>query len=299
MDKGSSMANPIMILNQRFVNSEGFFKVLRPENEWDVDIDAPQLIIDQLRTRRIPRVDVFSFRQRLPHTEPAYDFFYAVDNTAAIPITSYEDWWKGVNHRVRLKVKKAQRLGVTVRSVSFDDDLVSQMKQIFDDDPLRQGVPFRLYQKSPAFIKEKMGTFADRADFFCAYHESEPIGILKMVYSGSIARMMTIIGKISSRDKAPVNALLAKAVDRCVEKSVHFLTYGQFYYGRKGFDSVAQFKLHNGFKKYDLPHYYIPLTGIGRIYIALRLYKDPNERIPESVARPMRAVRDKLYAIRH
>jgi hypothetical protein len=293
------MAKQVLIRGQEFLIAGEIFKILKLKDEWDVDIKDPHAVIEDVKNDRATRADVFYFRQRLPHTKPIYEFHKVIDNAAAIPITTYEDWWKEVNRRVRLKVNKAQRLGVTVRVSAFSDDLVQHMKEIFDDDPLRQGVPFRLYKKSHSYIKDKMGTFADRADFLCAFYDQEPIGILKLVYSGQIARMMTIIGKISSRDKAPVNAMLSKAVELCVQKSIRFLMYGRFYYGKKGFDSVVQFKLHNGFKKYDVPRYYVPLTNRGRLYIALRLYRKPIDVIPESFAGPIRMVRERINTFRH
>ena len=293
-----SMASQFRIHDQEFVVTGGVFKTIRAMNEWDVDIDTPHIILKEIQNRNI-RADLFTFGQRLPYTKHFLGFQVEMDNSAAIPITTYESWWKDVNRRVRLKVNKAERLGVLVRVSEFNDELVRQIKDIFDEFPLRQGVPFHHYQKPLSYIKERMGTYSERADFLCAYYQEEPIGILKLVYSGQSARMMTIVGKISHRDKAPVNAMLSKAVERCIQKGVSFLTYGKLYYGKKGLDSLAHFKIHNGFKKFDLPRYYAPLNGRGRLYLSLRLYRRPNEIIPESLARPMRDLRQRWYRARY
>lgn len=289
------MTKQVNIRGQEFVVSRKLFTTLRPKDEWDIDIIGPDNIIKEISDSKNIRADIFSFRQRLPYTKPLFGYHLEMENAAAIRITSYDAWWKEVNRRVRMKVNKAQRLGVVVRICEFDDDLVLRIKEIFDESAFRQGGPFLHYKKSFNYVKERMGTFTKRADFFCAFYGDEPIGILKLVYTGRLARMMTLIGKISHRDKAPVNALLSKAVERCVEKGVSFLTYGQLYYGKKGLDSLAHFKVHNAFRKYDIPRYYIPLSTLGNIYISLRLYRRLKDMVPNFLAQPLRVLRAKWH----
>ena len=44
---------------------------------------------------------------------------------------------------------------------------------------------------------------------------------------------MGIIAKIKHRDKAPMNALVAKAVEICAENKIPYLVYDKAYYGKK------------------------------------------------------------------
>jgi hypothetical protein len=39
------------------------------------------------------RVDLFTFAQRLPESEPQFSYPLEWDNLAVLPITTFEDWW--------------------------------------------------------------------------------------------------------------------------------------------------------------------------------------------------------------
>jgi hypothetical protein len=106
------------------------------------------------------------------------------------------------------------------------------------------------------------------------------IGFIKLVRIGEEASIMQILSKIQDRDKATNNALLAKVVEFCADTGAVYLTYAKFIYGNKGIDPIAEFKHHNGFKKIDIPKYYVPLTMKGNIGLKLGLYRDFKERLP-------------------
>ena len=63
--------------------------------------------------------------------------------------------------------------------------------------------------------------------------------------------------------------LIAQAVRSCAERGIRHFCYGQFTYGSKRPDGLAQFKTHNGFRQFDLLRYYVPLNVRGRIAMAL------------------------------
>jgi hypothetical protein len=48
----------------------------------------------------------------------------------------------------------------------------------------------------------------------------------------------------------------------------------------------------------DLPRYYVPLTAKGKMAIALGLYKDPKDMVPEWLRTRLVALRDNWYASR-
>lgn len=259
--------------------------------EWDVDVDDPEAIVKSIRAGGI-RADLFTFMQRLPHSEPRFPYRMELDNIAAIPISTYDEWWTNqVNRRVRLKVKKSIREGIRVVKIEFTDDFVRGIMDIYNESPVRQGRTFRHYGKSFKETKEANGTYLDRADIFGAFHGEELAGFLKIVYSKGFARTMGIMGKIAHRDKAPMNALIAKAVEACVQRGVPYLTYGRYLYGAKGSDSLADFKRYNGFLKYDLPRYYIPLSTRGRIALALNLHKGLKAVLPRWLITPLLKLR--------
>jgi len=268
-----------------------FIKTAQIWREWDVDVDDPEAIVRAIADSGI-RADLFTFAQRLPHTKPRFPYHMEMDNVAAIPISTYEEWWENqVNRRVRLKVRKSVREGVRIEKVEYDDDFVRGIMRIYNESPVRQGRAFRHFGKSFEETKEANGTYLDRADIFGAYYGEELIGFLKIVYGKEFARTMGIMGKIAHRDKAPMNALIAKAVETCVGKGVPYLTYGRYFYGHKGADSFSDFKRYNGFLKYDLPRYYVPLSALGRIALMLNLHKGLKAALPGWLIKPLLRLR--------
>ena len=91
---------------------------------------------------------------------------------------------------------------------------------------------------------------------------------------------MHILAMIQHRDKAPTNALIAQAVRSCGERRIPHLWYANFSYGKKQHDSLADFKLHNGFQKTDVPRYYVPLTVAGRMALRLGVHHEIGTWLP-------------------
>ena len=279
-----------------FVVSGKYAKTIRLLDEWDADLSDPEAVVKDLRAQGA-RADLFTFVQRLPHTTPLFKKYrMEFDNVAAIPITTYDDWWKAINHRARTKVRKSLKNGVVVREVPFDDDLVRGITAIYNETPIRQGRPFWHYGKTFEETKTANATFLDRAEFLGAFHGDELIGFVKLVFTENFARTMQILGKESERERAPMNALLARAVERCVARKVPFLRYGKLVYGTKGIDSLAKFKIHNGFRQYDMPRYTIPMSLKGRVVLALHLQNGVKAAIPGWAVRAVLGLRSKLLA---
>jgi hypothetical protein len=79
-------------------------------------------------------------------------------------------------------------------------------------------------------------------------------------------------------DKAVNNALLAKAVEVCASKGVRWLMYGRI----GNHPSLDRFKESNGFVKFPITRYYVPVTGI-----RLGLHREFKDALPESVKYPL------------
>ena len=59
-------------------------------------------------------------------------------------------------------------------------------------------------------------------------------------------------------------------------------------YGRIGnHPSLDKFKENNGFVKYPLTRYYIPITGKGRLAIRLGLHQELKDALPQSIKDPL------------
>ena len=217
------------------------------------------------------KADIFAFAQKIPDCKPRYDFAFEWDNVAAIPITSYQDWWQRLTSDRRKDVKRAEKQGIIVKRVGLDDELVRGIVEINNDVPFRQGKRFKHYGKDFETTKREYATFPDRSEFLAATFNDELAAILKMVYVGELACFLEILSKTKYNDKRPINALISKAVEIAVEKKKTYLTYGRSQYGNKKRSSFADFKQRNGFERIVFPRYYIPLTAKGRAAVRLRL----------------------------
>ena len=111
--------------------------------------------------------------------------------------------------------------------------------------------------------------------------------------AGNYAFLGQIISKIAHRDLAPTNALLAKAVERCAEKRFPYLVYARWLD-----DSRGDFKRSNGFQKFDLPRYFVPLTLKGKLALKLGLHRGWREAVPEQIGKPLKKLRRRWYDLR-
>ena len=268
-------------------------------HEWYDDIDDPEACIRQFRASG-GKADYFTFIRRLPATEIQYPYHVEWENLAAIRITTFDDWWtRGVPKQTRNHVRRAEKSGLVVRKAVFDDEFVRGIEDIYNETSIRQGKPFWHYRKDFDTLKRMHETFLEQSDFIGAYFEGRLIGFVKLVYAGDTARTMPIISKQEHREKAPTNALLAKAVEICAEKGIRFLVYGQYDYGKVGSKSLMIFKKENGFRKIDVPRYYVPLTFPGRIFVKLRLYQGVVRFLPAYFTEMLLDVRKRIYAWKH
>lgn len=256
-------------------------------------LDDPPAALDALRASG-ERIDLFTFMQSLSRQSPQHDYPFEWDNLAAVPVSSFDHWWaKQINGKTRNMVRRAEKAGVTVRDVPFDDALVRGISAIYDECPSRQGKPFKHYRKSLAAVGAENGTFLDRSVFLGAFLDTALIGFAKLVsdeHQGQ-AGLMQIVSMIQHRDKAPTNALIAHAVRSCGERGIPYLVYANFSYVKKQRDTIAEFKQHNGFERIELPRYYVPLNVIGRAALSMGIHHPLRNHVPESVLERLRTVR--------
>jgi hypothetical protein len=260
-------------------------------------LDNPEELLSHLKTCGT-RIDLFTFMQRLPVTTPRFDYPLEWDNMAALPISTFDNWWtKQVDSKTRNMVRKAEKKGIQVREVSFDDNLVLGISAIYNETPIRQGKPFIHYRKDVETIRAEAGTYSDRSVFIGAFLNDSLIGFAKLVNdpTRSHASVMHIVSMMQHRDKAPTNALIAQAVRSCAERGIPYLTYANFNYGKKQRDSLNDFKRNNGFQRIDLPRYYVPLSPLGWVTFRLGLHRPLADLFPEPVLARLLKLRSTWY----
>ena len=282
---------------QRIMIEGKVLRVARPhaceQQEWFEDAENPEVLIDALQKSE-HRPDIFTFWQRLPDTEPRYPYQMEPQSIAALPIKSYSFWWeKQIDRKARNKVRKAQKKGVTVRMASFDDTFVRGMTSIFNETPIRQGRRFLHYGKDFETIKREFSRFLFREEIFGAYLGEDLVGFIMVGDAGKYACLGQIISKIAYRDLAPTNALLAKAIERCAEQGFPYLVYAYWLD-----DSLGDFKRSNGFQKFDLPRYFVPLTPKGKLALKLGLHRGWKGAVPKEIKKVLKKLRRGWYDMR-
>jgi hypothetical protein len=260
--------------------------------------DEPASIIEGLR-KCGTRVDLFTFVQKVTDTSPKHHYPWESDNFAALPVSTFDHWWmKQLGFKGRNKAKQAEKKGVTLREMPFDEFLVRGIWTIYNECPIRQGKRFPHYGMSLERVHEYAGTFLDRSVFIGAFLGDSLIGFAKLTIdeSGTQAGLMHIVSMVQHRDKAPTNALIAQAVRSCAERKIPYLIYSNFAYGNKQRDTLSDFKERNGFQRVDVPRYYVPLTSIGAAAFHLGMHRKLIDRIPEAWIVQLLKMRSSWYA---
>jgi hypothetical protein len=258
-------------------------------------VSDPQSFIAELQRSDL-KADVFMFSQKPPDTKQ-YDYLKEWDNFAVIPTGDYDAWWNGLPQETRKNVRRARNRGVVIKVAETSDEFVRGVQQIYNESPIRQGKPFYHYGKDFETIRRELSTFAATSEFLGAYVNGELIGFIKLVHIGSLSSIMHIVSKNAHADKRPTNALLAEAVALCNKRGLSYLVYGNYTYGRKGEDSLATFKRHNGFSRLEFPRYYVPLTSKGKIALTLGLHRDLIDTLPSSLLSALLAVRANILQL--
>jgi hypothetical protein len=284
----------VKLAGKSVITEGSLFRVARLEDEWHEDVVDPAVLVAELQQAMV-NADLFTFWQRLPDTEPRFPYFMIPDPIADLPITTYEAWLKNqINNKTRNMIGKAHKKGVVIKPATFDDDFIRGMMAIFNETPVRQGVPFWHYGKDFETLKREFSRYLFREEIHGAYLNGELIGFIFIVNAGSFAMLGQIISMLRHRDKAINNALLAKAVEVCAQRRFRSLVYAIWPRG-----PLKEFKRHNGFERVDLPRYYVPLTAKGTLYLKLGLHRSLSDRLPDSTFLLIRNARSRFYAWRY
>jgi hypothetical protein len=293
--KGVSVERDAVRVNkQSFVVSGTFAKTasLRMgKEEWLEDIQNPEEIISALKAAPT-RIDFFRFWQRIPETEAKFSYYKEWRHVAAIPVTDYKQWFeKQISRAARNKVRKTQKFGVVIQETELNDELVRGIMDIFNQSPVRRGKRFWHYGKDFETVKREMSLDLDKSIFITAYYGSELIGFIKLLLADRYALVTIILDKANHRNKAPINGMIAKAVEICATRRIPHLVYFMWRRGGHG-----DFQESTGFGKIAIPEYFVPLSIKGEIVLRLRLHRGLRGLIPEKVMVWLLALRAKWYA---
>jgi hypothetical protein len=281
----------VRINNNLLIVTGCLMRVARLKDEMCEDVDDPELIVQTLRDLR-PRPDIFTFWQRLPETTPKYNYNMEWESIAALPITSYDDWFHNhISKDTRKLVRRAEKRGCVIKSCVFDDQFIKGMTDIFNESPVRQGRLFWHYGKDCETVKQEFSRYLFREELVGAYYEDKLIGFIFLAYTEKYVYLGQILSKIEHRDKYTNNALISKSVQIAAKKNIPFLVYGLWSGG-----GLEEFKRRNGFQKVDIPRYYVPLTLKGALALKLNFHHGLFWMLPEGLRQHLRDFRGQWYA---
>jgi len=293
----SSMHSLIKVCGKEIRLQGRLIRIARLEGDKYRFVDDPGPLLDGLQKSGI-RIDLFTFMQKLPETSPKYAYPMEWDNLAVLPVSTLDHWWTHqIRFKARNKARQAEKKGITLREVPFDDVLVRGIWEIYNECPVRQGRRFSHYGKDIETVRREEATFLDSSIFIGAFLNDKLIGFVKLTTDDTLtqAGLMNIVSMIQHRDKAPTNALIAHAVRTCAERKIPYLVYSNFSYGKKQRDGISEFKESNGFQRMELPRYYVPLTRMGWAALRLGLHHRLADRLPEPLVANLRELRNAWY----
>jgi hypothetical protein len=282
--------------NQKVIVTGTWLKIAGVKDEGLLEgepVDDPGPFLAGVRKSGL-KADLFTFCRKPGSKSGNYPYRTELDNSAVIPLTTFAGWWEKLSQETRRNVRKAEKGGVTVKSVPFNDELVRGIVEIYNETPVRQGRRFWHYGKGFDDLKKENATYLERSEFIGAYLDNELIGFIKLVYVDKLASIIHILSRNAHNDKRPTNALIAKAVELASARGCTGLAYCKYVYGKNDFSPLTEFKRRNGFQKVEFPRFYVPLTLKGRLVLILKLHHGLREVLPRRLASFLVNTRAKL-----
>ena len=256
-----------------------FFKMARDTSEYIRDITPSEELGQKLRDRG---ADIFTFLERKwCHTipNPPESWARTEDNIALFHVTTYEEWLKIVGKKTRNMIRKAEKKsGIKTDIVVPSDKLAEGIWKIFNETPIRQERGFPHYGTSLERIKKEMFSQSS-CTYIGAYFQDELAGFIHLIHGDNISVISQILSLQKHWDKAVNNALVAKAIEVCASIHLEWIMYGRM----GNHPTLDNFKQSNGFAKFQLTRYFMPLTGKGRFAIRLRLNRELKDSLPPSM----------------
>ena len=257
-------------------------KIAHDIQEYEKNIMPSNSFFEKLSGRDI---DIFTFLERkwccpIPH--PPKNWVKTDDNVSLLEIKDYDTWWTNVGKKTRNMVRRAEKEGVTVTVVQPSEKFAEGVWKIYNETPIRQERAFLHYGEPLEAVIRNVLT-AQKSTFIAAYFQEELVGFIQIVYGDNIAIIAQILSMQRHWDKALNNALLAKAVEVCASNGNRWLMYGRI----GNHPSLDKFKESNGFVKFPMTRYYVPLTWKGKVAIRLGLHKDFKDALPAPIKYPL------------
>jgi len=259
-----------------------FFRIARDWQEYQKDVVPTKELIQKVAERG---VDIFNFLERkwcnqIPN--PAKSWVKTDDNIGLLHLTTFGEWQKNIGKKTRNMIRKAEKSGIKVEVVEPSEKLAEGIWKIYNEAPIRQERGFPHYGVSLQTVRKDVLSQRD-STYVGAYLEEELVGFIQLVHGDNITIISQILSMQKHLDKAVNNALIAKVVEFCASKQIKWIMYGRM----GNHPTLDNFKQSNGFTKFQLARYYIPLTRRGKMAIKLGSHREIKDSLPQSIKIPL------------
>jgi hypothetical protein len=258
-------------------------KIARDTQEYERDINASDVFLEKLADHSI---DVFTLLERgwcCPIPKLPSGWLKTEDNVGLLEVKDFATWWNGVGKKTRNMVRKAEKDGVVVKVVEPTEKFAEGVCKIYNETPIRQERAFSHYGEKLDAVARNIANRAESSTFIGAYLQDELVGFIQLMRGERIVIIAQILSLQKHWDKALNNAMLAKAVDVCASGGDRWLMYGRI----GNHPSLDKFKESNGFTKYPINRYYVPLSGKGKLALRLGLQYNLKDALPNSIKYPL------------
>jgi L-amino acid N-acyltransferase YncA len=253
--------------------------IAKDPDEYEKDIIPSPQFLTKLKKRE---ADVFSFVERswcFKMPNPPSEWKTSEDNVALLTIDSYKSWLKGVTKKTHHNpVKRALKKGVTVGQAEANGELFEAIWRIYNETPVRQDRAFTHYGLT---LEAVTNTFTNEANnpesfFVAAYFEGSIVGFMQVKIHGQTAAIRQILSLIEHSRKSINKAMIAKTVEVCSLHGVRWIVYARM----GNHPSLDKFKEENGFVRFDVRRFYVPLSRKGKLAMRIGLHKDLKDSMP-------------------
>lgn len=259
-----------------------FFMLGRDATEYERDIAPTERFIQKLGERGL---DIFTFIERrwcFKVSNPSRLWGKTPDNIGLLKLTSYDEWWRKVGKKTRNMVRKAEKSGIKVQVAEPNEEFGEGVWKIYNETPIRQERGFPHYGVSLREVMKNLQS-AQNCMYIGACLQHELVGFVQLVQGENIVLISQILSVQKHWDKAINNALVAKAIEICANKHTEWIMYGRM----GNHPSLDNFKQNNGFEKFMLTRYYVPLTRKGMVAMKLGLHRELKDAIPQPIKYPL------------
>jgi len=261
-------------------------RIARDQMEYERNVVPTAKLLQKLGERR---VDLFTFLERrwcCKIQNPQKFWVRANEDIALLNLNSYDEWLKNIGKKTRNVIRKAEKSGIRTSPVEPDEKLGEDIWKIYNETPIRQERAFPHYGMP---LQQVIRDVIPRPNctYVGAYFQDELAGFIQIVNGDNVAIISQILSMQKHLDKAVNNALVAKTVEVCASKGVRWIMYG----GMGNHPSLDKFKESNGFTRFQLTRYYVPITRKGKLAVKLGLHREVKDTLPQ----PMKNVLFPIY----